>query len=94
MVNFENLFVYVRLCSPTGWTEPLELTAALAAFSEYTWLDRGDLILEALMDLIEEEMDADTDSLSKERLFEKVQTRGIDESTARFSLDQLGTTEK
>jgi len=33
MVNFENLFVYVRFCSPTGWTEPLELTAALAAFS-------------------------------------------------------------
>ncbi len=56
---------------------------------EYTWLDRGDLILEALMGLIEEEMDADTDSLSKEKLFEKAQTRGIDESTARFSLDQL-----
>lgn len=56
---------------------------------EYTWLDRDDLILEAIMAIIEEKIDADTDSLSKETLFEEAQTRGIDESTARFSLDRL-----
>lgn len=56
---------------------------------EYTWLDRDNLILEAIMDVIEEERDADTDSVGKETLFEKAKIRGIDESTARFSLDRL-----
>ena len=56
---------------------------------EYTWLDRDNLILEAIMDIIEEKIDDATDSLSKKVLFGEAQTRGIDESTARYSLVQL-----
>lgn len=55
----------------------------------YTWFDRDDLILEAIMDIIEEETGTEADSINKETLFEKAQTRGIDESTARFSLSLL-----
>lgn len=55
----------------------------------YTWLDRGDLILEAIMDIIEEVTEAETGSPSKETLFEEAQIRGIDESTARLSLRLL-----
>lgn len=55
----------------------------------YSWLDQDDLILEAIMEIIEEEKETGADSLSKETLFEKAQTRGIDESTARFSLHLL-----
>lgn len=55
----------------------------------YSWLDQDDLILEAIMEIIEEEKEIGADSLSKETLFKKAQTRGIDESTARFSLHLL-----
>lgn len=41
------------------------------------------------MDITKEEIDPDTDSLSKEKLFEEAQTRGIEETTARFTLDRL-----
>jgi len=56
---------------------------------DYTWLDRDNLILEAIMDILGAELNSETDSLSKETLFEKAKTRGIDESTARFSLRLL-----
>ncbi|WP_306055423.1 DUF4209 domain-containing protein [Natronococcus wangiae] len=55
----------------------------------HSWLDRDDLILEAIMEIIEEEIDSDSRSLNKEMLFEKAKTRGIDESRARLSLRLL-----
>lgn len=56
---------------------------------DYTWLDQDDLLLEAIMEILEAEVDADSDSLKKEWLFEKAKERGIDESTANICLSRL-----
>ncbi len=56
---------------------------------EYTWLDQGDIILQSILEIIEEETSSHSDPLDKKELFEQARSRGIDESTARFALTRL-----